>query len=130
MKKFFFLIFYFSFFSVCAENYYLPLVGYSQFDKTTKLNSQIDAIGVCCLEGHDMFIYINKTKIDCRSIDNPTLDEYSDQTVTLSTEAEVMFNCEKVIRMKIVLNFVNKTLTNIYLRGTESDYEFYLGNLN
>ncbi len=129
MKRIALLIVCFFTFLVHAENFYLPLVGYSQLDKATKTSTQTDAIGVCCLEGHDMFIYINKTKIDCRSVENPMFDEYSDQTATLSTEADVVFNCDAPVRMKIVLNFVNKTLTNIYLRGESSDYEFYLGEL-
>ncbi len=129
MKRTALLITCFFTFLAYAEDFYLPLVGYSQLDKATKTSTQTDAIGVCCLEGHDMFIYINKTKIDCRSIENPAFDEYSDQTATLSTEADVVFNCDAPIRMRIVLNFVDKMLTNIYLRGDETDYEFYLGEI-
>ena len=40
-----------------------------------------------------------------------------------------MFDCLPPVRMQIVLHFVNNVLTNIYLRGSDADYEFYLGEL-
>ena len=112
-----------------AENFYLPLVGYYHFDKKTKKTETVNTVGVCCLEGADMFIYINKTKIDCRSVESIAVDGYSNETVTLTAEADVVFDCSEPIRMQIVLNFVKKVLTNIYLRGNNADYEFYLGDI-
>lgn len=115
-------------FACRAEDFYLPLTGYSRFDKATKKSEEVQHMGVCCLEGSDMFIYINKTKIDCKSVEEITVDNYSNQTVTLSAQADVCFNCDAAVPMRIVLNFVNNQLTNIYLKGSEEDYEFYLGN--
>ena len=129
MRKIIFLIFCFCSLVVNAEDFYLPLVGYFRFDKATKKSEEVNAMGVCCLEGADMFVYINKTKIDCRSVGKVALEEYSNETVTLSADAEVMFDCLEPIQMQIVLNFVNKILTNVYLRGSDVDYEFYLGDI-
>lgn len=129
MRKIVLLILCCSTLMVSAENYYLPLVGYMCFDKTTKKSEEVKAVGVCCLEGADMFVYINKTKIDCRSITDIVFDEYSNETVTLTSEADVVVDCAEPVRMQIVLNFVNKILTNVYLRGSEADYEFYLGDI-
>lgn len=130
MKRIFlFIVCCWSVVAAFAENFYLPLVGYSRFDKTTKKTETTNAVGVCCLEGADMFVYINKTKIDCRTIDDISFDHYSDKTATLTADADVMFDCLPPVRMQIVLHFVNNVLTNIYLRGSDADYEFYLGEL-
>ncbi len=129
MRKIVLLILCFWVLAVNAENYYLPLVGYMRFDKVTKKSEEVKAVGVCCLEGADMFVYINKMKVDCRSVAGIAFDEYSNETVTLTTEADVVVDCADPVRMQIVLNFVNKILTNVYLRGSEADYEFYLGDI-
>lgn len=127
MKKLFcLLIVVFCSLGVFAEDFYLPLTGYAVLDKATKKTEEKKMVGICCLIGRDMFIMIDKKKFDCQSVENIDFQQLSNNTSALVSKCQTSINCSELLEMKIVLNFVNNQLTNIYLFGEETDYEFYL----
>jgi hypothetical protein len=69
---------------------------------------------------------IDKKKFDCQSVENIDFQQLSNNTSALVSKCQTSINCSELLEMKIVLNFVNNQLTNIYLFGEETDYEFYL----
>ncbi|MBO5975351.1 MAG: hypothetical protein J6P95_06520 [Paludibacteraceae bacterium] len=109
-----------------SEDFYLPLTGYSIFDKATKKTDEKKMVGICCLIEDDMFIMIDKIKFDCQSVESIDFQRLSNNTSMLVSKCQTSINCSETLEMKIVLNFVNDQLTNIYLFGESADYEFYL----
>lgn len=113
-------------FTVFSEDFYLPLAGYAVFDKTTKKTEEKKMMGICCLIDNDMFIMIDKKKFDCQSVESIDFQRFSNNTSMLVSKCHTSIDCSEALEMKIVLNFVNNQLTNIYLFGEKTDYEFYL----
>ncbi len=112
--------------TVFSEDFYLPLTGYSVFDKTAKKTEEKKMMGICCLIDDDMFIMIDKKKFDCQSVESIDFQRLSNNTSMLVSKCQTSINCSETLEMKIVLNFVNDQLTNVYLFGATADYEFYL----
>lgn len=113
-------------FTVFSEDFYLPLTGYAVLDKTTKKTEEKKMMGICCLIDNDMFIMIDKKKFDCQSVESIDFQCLSNNTSMLVSKCRTSIDCSESLEMKIVLNFVNNQLTNIYLFGEKTDYEFYL----